>query len=168
MDDFAADRSIRPAVVARFAIFAAFWAVIAGVKPTDLIVGLFASVAATWISFKLLPPGHWHLRPGALAKLVFGFLLKSIVAGFDVAWRALDPRMPLQPGFVRYRPRLPAGAARNAFCTITSLLPGTLPCGFDQDGCLIVHCLDVEQPVVRQMTEEESLLIEVIGGRRDG
>jgi multicomponent Na+:H+ antiporter subunit E len=167
MDNFATDRSVIPAAIARFAIFLAFWTIIAGVKSTDLIVGLLASIAATGTSLKLLPPGQWHLSPGALAKLVFRFLYQSVVAGFDVAWRALDPRMPLRPGFVRYRPQLPPGAARNAFCTITSLLPGTLPCGSDQDGCLMVHCLDTGQRIVEHLTEEESLLIEVIGGRRD-
>jgi multisubunit Na+/H+ antiporter MnhE subunit len=29
--------------------------------------------------------------------------------------RALDPRLPLSPGFLAYRARLPSGLARDAF-----------------------------------------------------
>jgi len=96
--------------------------------------------------------------------LVLRFLRQSVGAGIDVAWRALDPRMPLRPGFVVYRPQLPPGATRNAFCTMMSLLPGTLPCGPDESGGLVVHCLDVAQPVVEQLATEEALLVRALGG----
>ena len=45
---------------------------------------------------------------------------------------------------------------RNTFATITSLLPGSVPCG-DNDGALVYHCLDVSQPAVQQLKEEERL-----------
>jgi multicomponent Na+:H+ antiporter subunit E len=53
---------------------------------------------------------------------------------------------------------------RNVFCTITGLLPGTLPSGSDQDGNLVVHCLDVSQPVIEQLAAEEAMLRQVLGG----
>ena len=37
--------------------------------------------------------------------------------------------------------------ARNGFCTMASLLPGTLPAEFRPAELLLIHCLDVEQPV---------------------
>ncbi|MGC1844117.1 MAG: Na+/H+ antiporter subunit E, partial [Pseudolabrys sp.] len=77
------------------------------------------------------------------------------------------PRLPLQPGFVIYPMRLPPSAAQSAFCTITSLLPGTLPSGNDEKGNLIVHCLDESQPVVEQLQSEEALLMKVMGYDRD-
>jgi multicomponent Na+:H+ antiporter subunit E len=64
------------------------------------------------------------------------------MAGVDVARRALDPRLPLRPGFVTYAPRLPPGGARDAFCALASLMPGTLPADTNEDGTLLVHCLD--------------------------
>ncbi|MGA8936678.1 MAG: sodium:proton antiporter, partial [Pseudolabrys sp.] len=63
-----------------------------------------------------------------------------------------------------YRSRLPPGTMRNAFCTMTSLLPGTLPSGSDESGGLIVHCLDETQPVIEQLEVEEALLIKALGG----
>ena len=55
------------------------------------------------------------------------------------------------------RPFRPPPHARNAFTTITSLMPGTLPCGEHADA-IEFHCLDVEQPVVAQLAEEERRL----------
>jgi len=90
-------------------------------------------------------------------RLALRFVRQSVVAGADVAWRALDPRLPLRPGFVAYPVRFPPGAARNAFTTLTSLLPGTVPAGA-QGGELVYHCLDVGQPVVSQLAAEEAAL----------
>jgi multicomponent Na+:H+ antiporter subunit E len=152
---------------ARVTFFFIFWLILYGVESADLLIGVAAAITATWASRRLLPPGRGILHPIALARLVLRFPLQSIVAGFDVAWRALDPRLPLQPGFVLYRSRLPLGPPRNAFCTFTGLLPGTLPSGSDQDGNLIVHCLDVSQPVIEQLAAEEAMLRRVLGGTFD-
>ena len=94
------------------------------------------------------------------------FLRQSISAGIDVALRALNPRLSLRPGFVVYRTQLPAGARRDTFCSIMSLLPGTLPCGPAEGGGLAIHCLDVTQPVVEQLTAEEVLYMQSPGGAR--
>jgi multicomponent Na+:H+ antiporter subunit E len=75
--------------------------------------------------------------------------------------------MPLRPGFVTYRPRLSPGPSLDTFCTVSSLLPGTLPSGPDASGGLAIHCLDVTQPVARQLAEEEAQFAETLGVRRD-
>src|SRR5262249_51723272 len=130
------------AVLVRATLLFGVWLIIAGIAPRDVLVGALATVAATWASLRLLPPGQWRLRPVALARLVFRFLWQSIYAGIDVAMRALDPRLPLRPGFVVFPARIPLGPRRDAFCTMTSLLPGTLP--VDSGPARIVfHCLDV-------------------------
>ena len=49
------------------------------------------------------------------------------------------------------------GFARNVIATITSLLPGSVPTAQGEDT-LLYHCLDVTQPVVEQLREEERLL----------
>jgi multicomponent Na+:H+ antiporter subunit E len=86
-----------------------------------------------------------------------------VVSGTDVAWRALDPNLSLRPGFVAYPLRLPPGGARSAFCALSSLLPGTLPTGVDENGALLVHCLDVDQPVAANLAEEETLFMRALG-----
>jgi multicomponent Na+:H+ antiporter subunit E len=72
----------------------------------------------------------------------------------------------VRPGLVTYRPDLPAGPARDAFCVLTSLVPGTVPAGANESGALVVHCLDVGQPVGAQLGAEEAMLARALGAPR--
>jgi multicomponent Na+:H+ antiporter subunit E len=150
------------AALFRATFFFGLWLILYGVKSPDFIVGVFAAVAATWASLRLLPPRRWRLKPVALSQLFLRFAIQSIVAGIDVARRALDPRMPLRAGFVNYPVRFPPGATRNTFATLTSLLPGTVPAG-EQNGQIVYHCLDVSQPIVSQLAAEEAALTRALG-----
>lgn len=156
-------RNVSSSLLARAAGFLGFWLILSEFSAVDLLVGALAALMAASVSLRLLPPRRSTLRPVVLAGLAVRFLQQSIWAGIDVAWRALDPRLPLRPGFVSYRPRLPPGPARNAFLTMTSLLPGTLPCGPYEEGGLAIHCLDVSQPVVEQLTVEETAFSRAVG-----
>ena len=150
--------SPRRSALIRGAAFFALWLVLMqSLKPADLAIGVVAASLATWVSLRLLAPSAGRLRLGSLLMLVPHFLWQSVRAGIDVAGRALAPRVRLHPGFVRFPTDLPAGLARNTFTTITSLLPGTVPCG-EEDGVLVYHCLDTTQPVVAQLSDEESRL----------
>jgi multicomponent Na+:H+ antiporter subunit E len=131
--------------------------VFAGADLWDLPAAAGAVAAATWTSLRLLPSRTSRSSPLAIARLALRFLSQSVIGGVDVARRALDPRLPLRPGFVAYPIGLPAGAARNVFATLTSLLPGTVPTG-EERGRLVYHCLDVRQPVAAQLAEEEAAL----------
>ncbi len=150
--------------ISRAAGFFGFWLVLTGADTGDLGAGLVAAVAATWVSLRLMPAQQWKLRPLKLAGFILHFLRQSITAGIDVAWRALDPRLPLRPGFVVYHARLPPGTTRDAFCAIMSLMPGTLPCGPAEGDGLTIHCLDVTQPVAEQLAAEETLCMQTLGG----
>jgi multicomponent Na+:H+ antiporter subunit E len=158
-----ADKRLRVAAT-RAAAFLGLWLVLAGADPAGLPVGAMAAILATWASLRLLPAGTWRPRPASVARLVLRFLRQSVVAGVDVAWRALDPRLPLRPGFVIYPARLPPGATRDVFCTLTSLLPGTVPAGPDETGSLVIHCLDARQPILADLSREEALLMRAVGG----
>jgi multicomponent Na+:H+ antiporter subunit E len=159
---FDKNRNWLRAAVFRTTFFFAFWLILYGMKSPDFVIGVSAAIAATWASLLLLSPGQWHLDPVALSKLFLRFAIQSIVAGIDVARRALDPRMPLRPGFVNYPVRFPPGPTRNTFATLTSLLPGTVPAGY-QNGQIVYHCLDINQPVVSQLAAEEAALARALG-----
>jgi len=149
---------------ARAALFLAFWLMISGWAPADLPVGLAAVAGATWTSLRFLPPRRSRLRIASLVSLAASFLRQSVVSGADVAWRALNPKLQLRPGFVTCPLRLPPGSQRSAFCALSSLMPGTLPTGTDENGALLVHCLDVGQPVAANLGVEERLFIRAVGG----
>jgi multicomponent Na+:H+ antiporter subunit E len=108
--------------LARFLGLAALWMVlIRSLQPSDLAVGALAAAAATWVSLRLLPPDAGRVKFAALLARSPRFLWLSVLAGIDVARRALSPSLPLRTGFVSYRTSLPRGQARNSFATITSL-----------------------------------------------
>jgi multicomponent Na+:H+ antiporter subunit E len=153
-----------PAAIVRCVGFLCLWLVIFRIDLAAVLVGAVTAAAATWTSLVLLPPGTASLRPAALVRLVLRFFAQSAVGGVDVARRALDPALPLRPGFVLCPTRLRSGPARDAFCAMASLLPGTLPAGADPSGALLVHCLDVGQDVPAQMAEEEAVFVAALGG----
>jgi multicomponent Na+:H+ antiporter subunit E len=130
-------------------------------KPSDLPIGIAASALALWISLRLVPPTAVSLRLVPSARLAFRLLSSSIIAGVDVARRALLPRLDLNPGFVGVALTLEPGASQNAFLIYQSLQPGTLPTG-DEDDRLQVHCLDISQPVVEAIALDEDLFKKAI------
>jgi multicomponent Na+:H+ antiporter subunit E len=144
------------AVVAiRAALLFGIWVVIdQSAKPGNLVIGVLATIAATWLSLRLLPPAGGRVRVGGLVVLLPRFLWQSLVAGIDVARRAFSPGLPLKPGFIDYPVSLPRGSARNAFELISSLLPGSVPTDEDE-RTIEYHCLDLDQPVVEQLAAEE-------------
>lgn len=159
--------AVARSVAARAVGFCLLWSVLSGGGPVDLVPTVVAALAAAGVSIALVPARNGRVRAGALAELVFRLPRQSVIAGIDAARRALDPGLPLNPGFVRYRVSLPRGPARNTFTTLMSVLPGTVPIGTDNNDALVIHCLDVGQPVVAQLAAEEARLARVIGRAPD-
>jgi multicomponent Na+:H+ antiporter subunit E len=153
------------AALARGIAFLALWLAVAGRKPSDLPVGVAVAVAAAWASLILAPPSGGRLNVAAAWSFLLDFLRLSLSSGLDVARRALRATPDLRPGLVEARFRLPPGFARNAFCVIANLLPGTLLTGFDPDDVqtAYVHGLDVRQPIAAELAAEEALFMRVIG-----
>jgi multicomponent Na+:H+ antiporter subunit E len=154
------------AILVRGAAYFLIWMIMAGGQAGDVAPGIAAALLATWVSVLLLPPdpGLGGVRPLAMLRLVLRFIWGSVVAGLDIAKRAFSPSLPLKLGYVTYPVALPPGTSRSLFMSVTSLLPGTLPAGTDESGGLVYHCLDVEQPVVRELGEEEAQLVAAVGG----
>ncbi|MGA7391128.1 MAG: Na+/H+ antiporter subunit E [Terrimicrobiaceae bacterium] len=150
-------------MLVRFGIFVALWLVLDGAKPAGLLIGLPAAALAAWISLLLLRPTQSHPRLIPMLSLGCHFLWSSVVAGVDVAIRAFHPRLPLRTGFVTCECRIPTGSRRDLFLNMGSLMPGTLPVA-EEDGRIVLHCLDTEQPVAGQMADHEARLVRALGG----
>jgi multisubunit Na+/H+ antiporter MnhE subunit len=152
------------ATLARSLVFLLLWLAVAGRKPSDLPVGVAVAAAAAWASLTLAPPSGGRLNIPAASSFLLDFLRLSLSSGLDIARRALRATPDLRPGVVEARLRLHAGFARNAFCVIASLLPGTLLTGFDPDDDqkTYVHGLDVRQPIAAELTDEEASFMRMI------
>jgi hypothetical protein len=110
-------------------------------------VGALAAGLAASVSLRLVPPRRRTVQPLKIVKLMPGFLWASFLGGLDVIWRAFHPRMPLNPGWIVHRSRLPSSAARVALGSDLSLMPGTLAAGGRGDH---LHPLPRRHPGGRQ------------------
>jgi len=96
----------------------------------ELIVG-----AAVAVLVALLPTGanaifaDIKVTPRALAyaiAYVFVFLGELIKSNLDVAFRVLNPALPIKPGIVRVTTRLKTPIARTLLANSITLTPGTI------------------------------------------
>ena len=153
--------------VTRFAMLFALWLVLLpSAAPGDLVLGVLTALGAAWVSVRLLPRGSAAIRVPALLAYLPHFFLYSVRAAFDVAHRAFSRDMRLRPGYVEYKTGFARGFVRNTFATITSLMPGSLPCA-DRASTLEYHCLDATEPVPAQLGAEETALRDALGAGRD-
>lgn len=141
--------------------FFGLWLALIGTAPQDMPLGLVAAAAATGASVQLWP-SHGRLSPTGLARFVLRFLPQAVVAGVDVAWRAMAPRIVLRPGLVGYRATLAPGLAQGAMCAVMSLQPGKLPVSCQASGEMLVHCLDTQAPVTAELAADEAAFLRVL------
>lgn len=123
-----------------FVVLILIWVALNGF--TGLWAGLVAALggAAVGVYFARGEPYPW--RP--LKWLVFAgfFVIESFKGGSDVAWRAVFPRLKIDPCFQTHRIVIPAGLPVTLFTAVISLLPGTLSVRLvDDERELIVHVL---------------------------
>jgi multicomponent Na+:H+ antiporter subunit E len=124
----------------RIGLFAALWWILTDGVAASWMIGAPIVLLAAWLSRSL-----WADPPLSLlgvARFVPFFAYQSLAGATDVAKRALQPRMPLYPGVVRHRLRLPPGVARVSLANVVSMLAGTLSADLEGDE-LVIHALDV-------------------------
>lgn len=153
----------------RFLLLLLAWLVLTGGSAHGWPAGVLAAAAAAWLSVRLLPPRPKRLRALPMLRLLADFVRGSLVGGFDVASRALHPRLRIHPGWVRHPLHLPPGAGRKTFGDMISLMPGTLPAG-EVGPDMLVHCLDARGGAPGQIARSEQDFERVLGDepRSDG
>jgi len=96
------------------------------------------------------------------------FLWQCLRANIDVAWRVLNPRLPIRPGIVRVHTELKSDAGLTLLANSITLTPGTMTVDVDRDeGILYVHCIDVKDAEIEAASREiagrfEYILREII------
>jgi multicomponent Na+:H+ antiporter subunit E len=123
-------------------------------------VGAPFVVLATWLSLQLWTEYRLSLR--GIARFLPWFALQSLAGASDVARRALLPSMPLRPGLVRHRLRLPAGVCRVSLANVVTMLPGTLSADLVDDE-LVVHTLDTGRDMHAMVLDLEPRIAALFG-----
>lgn len=150
------------AIAGRAVLFAGAWLALTRGDTSAWPLAALAVIAAVAASMAVMPPAgtpvRWRRTPGFLAF----FLWQALLGGVDVARRALDPRLPIRPGFLRHASGLPHGAARLLLAWTVSLLPGTVSVELTPDG-LEVHALDVGSGADERLAELEARIAVLFG-----
>lgn len=134
----------------RFFALLALWLILAGPVVQVVWFGVPAAALAAALSLRLHPPSRPSLHPlGALAALP-RLLVLGVIAGFDIALRALSPRLPVAPGWVRLPLRRRDGPYQVFLGGIISVLPGTLSAGPGRDEQR-VHLLNAEASALDEL-----------------
>lgn len=151
----------------RLLFFLLLWYVLAGVEPRSWVVGLPVVFCAVRVSLWLHPAAPWRLRPAGLLLFIPFFLTLSLLGAFDVMRRVLDPRLPMKPGLVIYRPEHPTGPARVLLINCISLLPGTISADCTTDS-ITIHAIDTDLPVWAAILLLESRIARIFRGTSSG
>lgn len=123
-----------------FVVLAAVWLALNGLDGWPL--GLLAAAVGATFGAWIVPAQPYPWKPWRLAGFIAFFVYESVRGALDVAGRALLPGARIDPSFVPYRSRLPAGQPLTLMVSVTSLLPGTLSVGLDEaTGDITVHLL---------------------------
>ena len=130
-----------PGILAKTAILALLWYVIARGQTSAWIIGLPAVALAAMASARLGGTSLPRISLAGLVGFIALFLRESVRGGLDVACCTLVLKLRIQPGFTHYRPRLNDPSARALLINCISLLPGTLAARLDGDD-IELHLLD--------------------------
>ncbi len=138
MADRKGAKRLTVSLLMRGLFFSLVWWSLSGGVASSWWIGGPAILLALTISMALLPPQRLNGYP--LLQFIPFFLIRSLLGGADVAWRAFHPRLPIDPLLISYRLTLPAGLPQVVMVNSVSLLPGTLSVAVDQQ-VLQVHVL---------------------------
>jgi len=127
--------------VSRVLVLYAFWILMSGYfTPFLLGAGLACAVAVAWLARRMQfvdREAHpMHLSLAAVA--YWPWLLKEICkAGIQVSRIILDPRLPISPTLVRFRPSQESTVGLATHANSITLTPGTITVEASRDEFLV-------------------------------
>jgi multicomponent Na+:H+ antiporter subunit E len=80
------------------------------------------------------------------------FFYHMIVANFDVAYRVINPGLPIKPGIVKVKTKLKTDMGKMFLANSITLTPGTLTVDVEDD-VLYIHWINVQTDDVKKATE---------------
>jgi multicomponent Na+:H+ antiporter subunit E len=78
-----------------------------------------------------------------MVKFIVVFLVALVQSNFDVARRVLTPSLPINPGIVKFKSKLPTHFSKMVLANSITLTPGTLSIDLVGDT-FYIHWIDVK------------------------
>ena len=126
---------------ATFVVLFVFWVLLSSFfDALHLVAGILCSLLVASTSYKLLRPGK-NIRTFTNLILYIPWLLyKIVIANLDVAYRALHPKMPIDPRIVEFKSVLKSDLSLTTLANSITLTPGTITVDV-KDRTYLVHAL---------------------------
>ncbi len=122
-----------------------------------VIAGLAASIVVSLLFHEILPKEHHifvsPIRIFWLLVYIPVFFYYVIIANLDVVYRALHPKMPINPGIVKIKTNLKTDSGITALANSITLTPGTLTVDLTDDGFLYIHWINVKSTDTEEATK---------------
>jgi multicomponent Na+:H+ antiporter subunit E len=152
-----------------FSLLMAFWLLLSGRFDLHLVVsGAITSAVITLASAPLLErtigpaATHPRVRVVPAVPLLAWVLWRMILSALQLARIVLDPRLPPEPGIVRFRTDLASPAARAVLSTSITLVPGTMTLEIEGD-VLTIHTFTPDAVVDFASSELQNRIAKVFG-----
>jgi multicomponent Na+:H+ antiporter subunit E len=133
--------------ISLFALLFGFWLLLSGYfTPFLVAAGLGSAAAVVWLAHRMRLVGAESLpvRFGARLLPYWLWMLKEILkSGWQVARIVLDPRLPISPTMIRFRPSQHSAVGRVVHANSITLTPGTITVEADTEE-FVVHGLTRE------------------------
>lgn len=153
-----------------FLIMFVIWlAFTTSLEPAELITGVIVSLVIAAFSDRIF--SCCGLRPLMPIKILyfiqyfFVFMIALIKSNFDIARRVVSPKLPINPGIVKFETKLTNSFARLVLANSITLTPGTLTMDVINNK-FYVHWIDVKtedpEEVYKEIAEPfEKILIKI-------
>jgi multicomponent Na+:H+ antiporter subunit E len=131
----------------QFLIYLIMWVLLTwSLKFQDLMAGIVVASVVTILTRKLFPDSFINLMNPirfVFALLYIPYLVYYILlANLDVAYRVLNPNLPIKPGIIKVKTSLKNEFAKTILANSVTLTPGTLTVDVDGEN-FYVHWINV-------------------------
>ncbi|HZD41067.1 MAG TPA: Na+/H+ antiporter subunit E, partial [Terriglobales bacterium] len=131
----------------------AFWLILSGkLEMNYLVFGVISAILVTFLTQDLLPParrrqadfrarwrGRWKSSSRFLAYLAW-LVTNIFEANLQVAYLVLHPKLPIEPGLLRFTTTLQSEIGHVILANSITLTPGTITVHYSE-GTYLVHTL---------------------------
>lgn len=119
----------------------------------EILLGALVSLVLTFILAKYVNYTIDYKFPYRLLLFIVWYLpvfvWQLILANLDVAKRVLNPKLPLNPGFVKVKTNLEGDFAKLTLANSITLTPGTLSVDVNGDD-IYIHTVDVKEKPLKK------------------
>jgi multicomponent Na+:H+ antiporter subunit E len=162
----------------RFLVLFAFWLILSGdLESENLIFGVLSAALVTFITQDLpQPEQRWRIAGSGIGAglktawrlaLYFVWLVREIIiSNLQVAYIVLHPKLPINPGLLRFRTQLQNNVGHIVLANSITLTPGTITVDFT-DGTYLVHAL-VPEAAGTLLEEKMQSKLKAIFGEPEG